>query len=163
VPSFPIPDVLATRVVTDETFGTIAILDSLIAQYHLQPSTVAEMSTPHLIDNIPAHLTTKLSTKLLSSYVFLAKCQRTMHAVVPIHTIGEYIISSTIFWSQDCILSIQTKHQQLQIQHSWWISKLTIKWNEIVDERAAIIPNQTKLRQTRFTISCLNNLSAITN
>ena len=88
-PSFPIPDVLATRVVTDETFWTIAIPDSLIAQYYLQPS-VTEMSTPHLIDNIPAHLTTKLSTKPLSSYMFLAKCQRAMHAVVPIQTSGEY-------------------------------------------------------------------------
>ena len=144
MPSFPIPDILATRVVTDETFGIIAIPDSLIAKYHLQQSAVAEISTPHLIDNIPTHLTTQLSTKPLSSYEFLAKFQRTTHAVVPIHTTGEYNLFNHLLESG---LYFVISNKTPVVANTAWLvdfNKLTIKWNDTVDERAAMIPNQTK-------------------
>jgi hypothetical protein len=144
MPSFPIPDILATRVVTDETFGIIAIPDSLIAKYHLQQSAVAEIPTPHLIDNIPAHLTTKLSTKPLSSYEFLAKCQRTMHAVVPIHTTGEYNLFNHLLESGLYFVISNKTPVVANTARLVDFNKLTIKWNDTVDERAAMIPNQTK-------------------
>jgi hypothetical protein len=150
-PSFPIPDVLATRVVTDETFGTIAIPDSLIAQYHLQPS-VTEMSTPHLIDNIPAHLTTKLSTKPLSSYMFLAKCQKTMHAVVPIHTSGEYNLFNHLLGSGLYFIPSNKAPAAANTARLVDFNKLTIKWNEIVDERAVMIPDQNKVDKIYYKL-----------
>ena len=152
VPSFPIPDVLATRIVTDETFGTIAIPDSLIAQYHLRPSAVAEMSTPHLIDNIPAHLTTKLSTKPLSSYVFLAICQGTMYAVVPIHTTGEYNLFSHLLESGLYFVISNKAPAATNTARLVDFNKLTIKWNETVDEHAAMIPNQTKAERIYYKL-----------
>jgi hypothetical protein len=98
-PSFPIPDVLATKIMTDESFGIIAIPDPLVAQYYLQPTKSAESPIIPLVDNIPAHLLTRLSTQPLSAYVFLAEHQRTMHAVVQIHTTGEYNLFKSLLES----------------------------------------------------------------
>ncbi len=111
-PSFPIPDVLATKIMTDESFGIIAIPDSLVAQYHLQPTKSAESPIIPLVDNIPAHLLTRLSTQPLSAYVFLAERQRTMHAVVQF-TLQGSTTSLKACWNQGYTLLLPPRHLQL--------------------------------------------------
>jgi len=71
-PSFEIPDVLATRIVTNETFGIIPVPDALVMQYKLQPVNVAQSPVIPLSGDTPVHLLTRLSTRHLSSYTFLA-------------------------------------------------------------------------------------------
>jgi hypothetical protein len=48
-PSFPIPDVLDAKIMTDESFGIIIIPHSLVAQYHLQPTKSAESPITPLV------------------------------------------------------------------------------------------------------------------
>jgi hypothetical protein len=106
----------------------------------------------HLIVNIPAHLTAKQSTKPLSSYVFLAKFQRTMHAVVLIHTTGEYNLFNHLLGLRLYFVISNKTPAAINTQQLVDFNKSLIKWKEIVDEWAATIPNQTKADKIYYTL-----------
>ena len=46
--------------------------------------------------NIPVHTLSHLSTQQVSAYDFLAEGQQTAHAVVPVHTSGEFKLFKTM-------------------------------------------------------------------
>ena len=151
-PSFEIPDVLATRIVTNETFGIIPVPDALVMQYKLQPVNVAQSPLIPLSGDTPVHLLTRLSTRHLSSYTFLAERQRTMHAVVPVHTYGEYnlfrgLMESGLYYTpSDKAPAISHTARTVDFE------KLAARWNEMVDERATTIMNQVMTNKIYYKL-----------
>ena len=49
---------------------------------------------------IPVHLLTQFSTHPISPYEYLSERQQTQHAVVPIHTAGEYALFNKLLESK---------------------------------------------------------------
>ena len=85
-PSFPCPRVLATHIVTSETFGIHPLTLDLANKYNitaLPPQQVTGI--PHHHD-VPVHLLTRLSTKPTNRYHYLQIRQRTLYPVTPVHT-----------------------------------------------------------------------------
>ena len=61
-PSFPIPDVLATHIVTEETFGIITVPKTLVKHYQMRPLETSEALAIPMTCDTPVHLLTRLST-----------------------------------------------------------------------------------------------------
>jgi len=112
-PSFPIPDVLATRVATTEKFGIIPVPKSIVERLGFTPSTpVTDSNIIPLHRGIPVNSLSQLSTRRVSAYRFLSECQQTTHAVVPVHTGGEFslfksMLNSGGFYKQESSLLLQ--------------------------------------------------------
>ncbi|KAL0567504.1 hypothetical protein V5O48_014489 [Marasmius crinis-equi] len=89
-PSFRPPAMLATRIATSESFFIIPIPDQLAKEYNITtvPSRHIE-GLPHHRDT-PAHVLTRLSTKVTSPYHYLQLTQKSIYPVVPVHTQAEY-------------------------------------------------------------------------
>jgi hypothetical protein len=96
-PSFAIPDMLATRIATTESFGIIPVPKRIVERlgFKVEPSKSSTDVIP-LYRNIPVHTLSHLSTRRVSAYDFLAECQQTAHAVVPVHTSGEFKLFKTM-------------------------------------------------------------------
>lgn len=100
-PSFPTPEILATRIVTEETFGIIAVPNSLVIKYKLQPVTHTNAAKMPMAGDTPVHLLTRLSTRPISPYKFLAEQQRLANALLPIHTAEEYNLFKRLLTSEN--------------------------------------------------------------
>ncbi|KAJ7153309.1 hypothetical protein C8R46DRAFT_1357190 [Mycena filopes] len=102
-PSFPIPDILATRISTDECFGIIPVPKKMVHDLALNvidPERVDSSQTAIVYHRgTPAHRLTRLSTTPISTYDYLAMRQRTQHPVVPIHTTAEFKLFNTLMKS----------------------------------------------------------------
>jgi hypothetical protein len=136
-PSFPIPDILATRIVTNETFGIIAIPETLVTRFGMKSMPTSDSQVTPLVKDTPVHLLTRLTTRPISPYVFLAERQQTAHAVIPIHTAEEYTLFTNLmdsgnWYKPSTHMPIVGKTAQTVNFHN-----LTKRWNEIVHERAA--------------------------
>ncbi|KAJ7917893.1 hypothetical protein B0H13DRAFT_2657659 [Mycena leptocephala] len=84
--SFPLPRVLSTRIATSETIGILPISKSLAET--LKITTLPRLQItglPHHRDT-PVHVLTRLCTKSTNRYRYLQLRQRTLCAVVPVHT-----------------------------------------------------------------------------
>lgn len=92
VPSFPIPHILATRIATTESFGIIPVPKEIVDELGFRPSEtpVTDTRVIPLHRGTPVNLLTRLSTRRVSPYDYLSERQQTAHAVVPVHTAGEY-------------------------------------------------------------------------
>jgi len=135
-PSFPIPDILATRVVTNETFGIIAIPDTLVTHYGMKSMPNPESHVTPLVKDTPVHLLTRLTTRPISPYVFLAERQQTAHAVIPIHTAEEYTLFTNLMDSGNWFKP--STHMPVAGKTSQTINfnAMAKRWNEIVHEHA---------------------------
>ncbi|KAJ7189529.1 hypothetical protein GGX14DRAFT_609136 [Mycena pura] len=90
-PSFPLPRVLSTRIATSETIGILPIAKSLAETLHITTLPRPHITgLPHHRDT-PVHVLTRLSTKSMNRYRYLQLRQRTLAAVVPVHTHQEYL------------------------------------------------------------------------
>ncbi|KAL0566774.1 hypothetical protein V5O48_015230 [Marasmius crinis-equi] len=91
-PSFPLPRMLATRIATSESFGVIPIPSALAEDYNILTLPARRVEgLPHHHDT-PAHMITRLSTKITSPYRYLQLTQRTVYPVIPVHTPAEYVL-----------------------------------------------------------------------
>ncbi|KAJ7750416.1 hypothetical protein DFH07DRAFT_941871 [Mycena maculata] len=89
--SFPLPRVLSTRIATSETIGILPISTSLAADLNITTIPRKPVTgVPHHRD-IPVHTMTRLSTKPTNQYHYLQLRQRTLAAVLPVHTHQEYM------------------------------------------------------------------------
>ncbi|KAJ7572428.1 hypothetical protein C8J56DRAFT_759951, partial [Mycena floridula] len=88
-PSFPLPAVLSTRIVTNESFGITQVPKSIASKYELQTVDVPIAEGIPTSQHSPIHLLTHLSTAPVSSYDFLKQRQQTMFALTPVHTAKE--------------------------------------------------------------------------
>jgi hypothetical protein len=136
-PSFPIPDILATRIVTNETFGIIAIPDTLVTRFGMKSMPTSDYQVTPLVKDTPVHFFTRLTTRPISPYVFLAERQQTAHPVIPIHTTEEYTLFTNLmdsgnWYKRSTHMPMASKTSQTVNFHN-----LTKRWNEIVHERAA--------------------------
>jgi hypothetical protein len=86
-PSFPIPNILPTRIATTESFGIIPVPFNIVQQLGFQPSSSSLTNTGHISSQ---NVLTQLSTAPVSPYTFLALCQHTAFPVVPVHTSAEF-------------------------------------------------------------------------
>lgn len=130
--SFPLPRVLSTRIATSETIGILPISKSLAET--LKITTLPRLQItglPHHRDT-PVHVLTRLCTKSTNRYRYLQLRQRTLCAVVPVHTHKEYItfkahINHTKF----------RKGTKVYPPHEHWKNidflKFAQFWNELVD------------------------------
>jgi hypothetical protein len=136
-PSFPIPDILATRIVTNETFGIIAIPDTLVTRFGMKSTPTSDSQVTPLVKDTPAHLLTRLTTGPISPYAFLAERQQTAHPVIPIHTTEEYTLFTNLMDSGNWYK--HSTHMPMARKTSQTVNfhNLTKRWNEIVHERAA--------------------------
>ncbi|KAJ7444452.1 hypothetical protein FB451DRAFT_1189544 [Mycena latifolia] len=90
-PSFPLPRVLSTRIATSETLGILPISTSLAEGLNITTLPRAHViGLPHHRD-LPVHVMTRLCTKPTNQHRYLQLRQRTLYAVVPVHTHMEYI------------------------------------------------------------------------
>ena len=135
-PSFPIPDILATRVVTNETFGIIAIPNTLVTRYGMKPMPNSESQVTPLFKDTPVHLLTRLTTRPISPYVFLAECQQTAHAVIPIHTAEEYALFTKLMDSGNWFKPSTHMPNAGRTSQTINFNELAKRWNEIVHEQA---------------------------
>jgi hypothetical protein len=138
-PSFSIPDVLATRIMTNETFGIIAVPASLVQKYGLKSTNVPEVVATPVAGETPVHLMTRLSTRPTSPYIFLAECQQTMHAVVPVHTPGEHGLFTNLLESGNYFNSSSKMPAASHTARTVNFDRLTQRWNEIVHEWALTV------------------------
>ncbi|KAJ7798042.1 hypothetical protein B0H13DRAFT_2505611 [Mycena leptocephala] len=130
--SFPLPRVLSTRIATSETIGILPISKSLAET--LKITTLPRLKItglPHHRDT-PVHVLTRLCTKPVNRYRYLQLRQRTLCAVVPVHTHKEYMtfkahINHTKF----------RKGTKVYPPHEHWKNidflKFAQFWNELVD------------------------------
>ena len=114
-PSLPIPNILATHILTDETFGIIAIPESLVTCYGMKTTSTPDALVIPMEREIPVRLLTQFSTRPISPYEYLSQRQQTQHAVVPIHTAGEYALFNKLLESKTFFKS--TGHSGYPI---WW-------------------------------------------
>ena len=137
-PSFPIPDILATRIVTNETFGIIAIPDTLVTSFGMKAMPPSDSPVTPLVKDTPVHLLTRLATRPISPYIFLAERQQTMHAVIPIHTAEEYTLFTNLMDSGNWFKP--SSHMPIAGKTSQTVNfrGLAKRWNEIVHEHAAV-------------------------
>jgi hypothetical protein len=99
-PSFPIPDVLATRIATTEKFGIIPVPKGIVEKLGFTSSApVTDSNIIPLHCGIPVNSLSQLSTRRVSAYKFLSECQQTAHAVVPVHTAGEFSLFKSMLKS----------------------------------------------------------------
>lgn len=93
-PTFPTPDILATRIATTESFGIIPVPKQILNEVGMRSGDpVTNIDSQAIIPTYrgsSVHILTRLSTKPLSAYSFLAQSQKTAFAVVPVHTTAEY-------------------------------------------------------------------------
>jgi hypothetical protein len=61
-PSFPIPDILATHIVTNETFGIIAIPTTFVTRFGMKSMPTSDYQVTPLVKDTPVHLLTRLRT-----------------------------------------------------------------------------------------------------
>ena len=134
-PSFSIPDILATHILTNETFGVITVPDSLVTHYGMQTASPPDELITPMAREIPVHLLTRLSTRSISPYEFLSERQQTQHAVVPIHTTGEFTLFNKLLESK--IYFKATSHMPIAGKTSQTVNfeALTERWNEAVHEQ----------------------------
>jgi len=143
-PSFPIPDILATRVVTNETFGIIAIPDTLVTRYGMKSMPNSESHVTPQVKDTPVHLLTQLTTRPVSPYIFLKECQQTEHALLSVHNEDEYGLFNNLMDSGNWFKP--STHMPMAGKTSQTINfnSLAKRWNEIVHERAtASVGNQS--------------------
>ena len=136
-PSFPIPDILATHIVTNETFGIIAIPDTLVNNFGMKSMPSSESQVTPLVKDTPVHLLTRLTTRPISPYIFLAERQQTVHAVIPIHTAEEYALFTNLMNSGNWFKP--SSHMPIAGKTFQTVNfrDLAKRWNEIVHEHAA--------------------------
>jgi len=92
-PSFPIPEILATRVATTESFGIIPIPKKIVEKFGFKKkASPSSSSIIPLHRDMPVHTLSRLSTRRQSVYQFLSERQQTAYAVVPVHTAGEFML-----------------------------------------------------------------------
>ncbi|KIM87262.1 hypothetical protein PILCRDRAFT_3772 [Piloderma croceum F 1598] len=89
--------------------------------------------TPLVKDTL-VHLLTRLTTRPISPYVFLAERQQTMHAVIPIHTAEEYTLFTNLMDSDNWFKPSTHMPIAGKTVNSRDLEK---RWNEIVHEHAA--------------------------
>ena len=94
-PLFPIPGILATCIVTNETFGIIFIPDALVTPVRMKSMPTSDFQvTPSIKDTV--HLLTRLTTQPIFPLVFLAECQQTAYPIILIHTTEEYTLFTNV-------------------------------------------------------------------
>ncbi len=98
-PSFPIPDVLATRVETSESFGIIPVPMSLASLYEMKPSDRSAVVGTPTYRGYPVYLLSHLVTRPISPYSYLKERQKMLHAVLPIHTRAEFLLFTELMES----------------------------------------------------------------
>ncbi|KAJ6610745.1 hypothetical protein B0H10DRAFT_2224787 [Mycena sp. CBHHK59/15] len=91
-PSFPLPQLLSTRIATSETIGILPISKSVAANLNITTLPRPRITgLPHHHDT-PVHTLTRLSTKPINPYRYLQMRQLALFPVVPVHTHKEYIM-----------------------------------------------------------------------
>jgi len=99
-PSFPIPDILATRIATTETFGIIPVPKKIVQKLGFTPLLpTTETNAIPSYRGVAINSLSRLSTQRVSAYTFLSECQQTAFAVVPVHTSGEFSLFKTMLQS----------------------------------------------------------------
>lgn len=135
-PSFPIPTMLRTRVTTKETFGIIPMPQALVTKLgmHTVPKPAVE-GVPYF-HNSPVHLLTRLSTARVTDYEYLKHCQRTEHAVAPIHTSTEFQLFRELMQSGKFSIhstrAPAAQHTNVAVN----FDALALHWNQTVHARA---------------------------
>ncbi|KAJ7168288.1 hypothetical protein C8R43DRAFT_945485 [Mycena crocata] len=133
-PSFPLPRVLSTRIATSKSIGILPISASLAEQLKM---TILPRSrvigVPHYRD-LPVATMTRLSTKPTNQYRYLQLQQRTLSAVLPVHTHKEYLM-----FKAHIIHPKFRKAGRLPAPHDHWkiihFLKFAQFWNELVDSQ----------------------------
>ena len=97
-------------------------------------STPDELVIP-MEREIPVYLLTPFSTHPISPHEYLSERQQTQHAVVSIHTAGEYALFNKLLESKSFFKS--TGHMSVAGKTSQTINfeALTKQWNESVHEQ----------------------------
>ena len=72
------------------------LADTLVTCYGMKSMPNPESHVTPLVKDTPVHLLTRLTTRPISPYVFLAERQQTAHAVIPIHTAEEYTLFTNL-------------------------------------------------------------------
>jgi len=117
-------------------FGIIAIPDTLVTCFGMKSMPTSDSQITPLVKDTPVHLLTRLTTQPISPYVFLAECQQTAHAVIPIHTAEEYTLFTNLMDSGNWFKP--STHMPVAGKTSQTINfnKIAKRWNEIVHEPA---------------------------
>jgi hypothetical protein len=98
-PSFPIPQILATRIATTESFGIIPVPKTIVDELGFKTSESTTNTTViPLYWGTPVHLLTWLSTRHVSAYDYLSERQHA-YAVTPVHTASEYKLFKSMITS----------------------------------------------------------------
>src|SRR3984885_12912595 len=103
----------------------------------MKSTSPSDSQVTPLVKDTPVHLLTRLTTRPISPYVFLAERQQTMHAVIPIHTAEEYTLFANLmdsgnwFKTSTCMPIAGKTSQTVNFRD------LAKRWNEIVHEHAA--------------------------
>ncbi|KIK58696.1 hypothetical protein GYMLUDRAFT_245792 [Collybiopsis luxurians FD-317 M1] len=117
LPSFCLPHILATRIATSESFGIIPIPSTLASDYGIRTLPACRIEgLPHHRDT-PAHLLTRLSTKVTSPYRYLQLTQQTVFPVVPVHTHVEFTEFKRLIGLN--LEKIQNGRSKFSGSHAW--------------------------------------------
>jgi hypothetical protein len=122
--------------VTNETFGIIAIPDTLVTRYGMKSVPNSESHITLLVKDTPIHLLTWLTTQHISPYVFLAEHQQTAHAIIPIHTAEEYVLFTNLMESSNWFKPLTYMPIASKTSQTINFNELAKRWNEIVHEYA---------------------------
>ncbi|KAJ7591861.1 hypothetical protein C8J56DRAFT_780924 [Mycena floridula] len=143
--SFPIPDILTTRIATSESFGYMAFPVVLCQRYGITSTAKpAIQGIPHH-HGTPVHLLSHLSTAIPNTYDFLSNRQKTKHAITTIHTRAEFsqfneLIQSARFF--------KTNAQKSAPDHSFKTvdyDALSRAWNTLVDSQSGHQKRQDRI------------------
>ena len=103
-PSFPIPEILSTCIATKESFGIIPVPEKIAEElgFERRKEPVYEVNDKGnlLHRGMPVNTLTRLSTRPSPPHDYLAERQMTAHAVVPIHTNGEFKLFNDLMRSE---------------------------------------------------------------
>ncbi|KAG6818808.1 hypothetical protein H0H93_001463 [Arthromyces matolae] len=134
-PSFPIPNVLSTRIATNETMGIIRVPVSLAASCGMSyVENPVETGTPNHRD-IPVHRLTHFSTARVNVYEYLRQRQQTLHAVTPLHLPAEFSLYNELLKTNKFFVGRPQAPAANHTTKTINFEKLARRWNEVVHER----------------------------
>ncbi|KAF9051108.1 hypothetical protein BDZ89DRAFT_1056981 [Hymenopellis radicata] len=135
-PSFPIPDMLATRIETAESFGIIPIPKSLAQLYGMRITDRAPVTGTPLYHGVPVYRLSHLVTTPISPFTYLSERQKTEHPVLPVSSHAEFkyfttALESNEFWTNSSTRKTRGDTGSVNFE------KFARFWNDEVHKRPA--------------------------
>ena len=134
-PSFPRPQVLATRIHTEERFDIVPLPKSIVAKHGFRPSVRPYIRS--YLDHDEASRSISLSTKLESSYDFLSRKQELEIALLPVHTDSEHKLYNEFLRSK---MFVSGKGQNFDKMAAAWSEKVHLERATLEADVEAKVP-----------------------